>query len=162
MGTWGQPEGKLIRGVSVHGGAEGWGWGDAVPGWGGAGAERVHPCTVMAACTEQLHHPPEPLPEIPIKQSRPRPVRESVSSTAQASASSSFGQRRKLSFASESNSVLFHWLQQHREGRPWSGTDLGGLVIILGAHIWLIWGILNSDMRVYFPIEGLDNGGSMI
>lgn len=129
---------------------------------GGAGAERVHPCTVMAACTEQLHHPPEPLPEIPIKQSRPRPVRESVSSTAQASASSSFGQRRKLSFASESNSVLFHWLQQHRAGRPWSGTDLGGLVIILGAHIWLIWGILNSDMRVYFPIEGLDNGGSMI
>lgn len=73
-----------------------------------------------------------------------------------------FAQRRKLSFASESNSVLFHWLQQHRAGRPWSGTDLGGLVIILGAHIWLIWGILNSDMRVYFPIEGLDNGGSMI
>ena len=36
---------------------------------GGAGAERMHPCTVMAACTEQLHHPPEPLPEIPIKQS---------------------------------------------------------------------------------------------
>ena len=112
------------------------------------------PGTVMAACTEQLHHPHEPLPEIPIKQSRPRPVRETVSSTAQASASPSFGQRRKLSFASESNSVLFHWLQQHRAGRPWSGTDLGGLVI-LRAHIWLIWGILNSDIRVYFPIEGL-------
>lgn len=115
----------------------------------------------MAACTEQLHHPAEPLPEIPIKQSCPWPVRESVSSRAQASASPSFGQRRKLSFASESNSVLFHWLQQYWAGRPWSGTDLGGLVI-LGAHIWLIWGILNSDLRVYFPIEGLDNGGSVI
>lgn len=24
-GTWGQPEGKLVRGVSVHWGAGGWG-----------------------------------------------------------------------------------------------------------------------------------------
>lgn len=38
VGTWGQPEGKLIRGVSVHWGAGGW-EGVSVPGWGGAGAD---------------------------------------------------------------------------------------------------------------------------
>ena len=128
--------------------------------WRGAGRRG-------AALWRSLHRtaapplePPPPSPQIPIEQARPQPVRESVSSIAQASASP-FGQRGKLSFASETNSVLFHWLQQHRAGRPWSGTDFGGLVM-LGAHIWLIWGILNSDLRVYFPIEGLDNGGSMI
>ena len=114
------------------------------------------PSTVIWSLSAQLPPAPQephPLPEIPVKQPCPRIVGTPCPLEPELTPLHSF-QRLKSSFASEPQSVSFYCLQQHWAEGPLLGADLGGLVT-LGAHIWLIWGILSSELRVCISIEGL-------
>ena len=107
---------------------------------------RRRSCEQHACAGPQGLHP-LPADQNPLKKPHPWPVRESVSSRAQACTSPFFDPKIKLSFASALNSVSFYWPEQ-----PWAEGPL------LGDPIRRVGGRRNRSNEVTHETKFLESG----
>ena len=117
------------------------------------------------SCTCLARTLPFPLPacKSPLKLPCWWPFWENVCSTAWTHTSLFFDQRRKISFASGLNSVLFYCLEQHEAGGPFGGPNSSRLVTNFGNPDGLfhqhlstkVWTCPCSSRRTVEALEGL-------